>query len=222
MTMACLCEVRRPGLAAALAIRGLGVQRTGRAAIATLRPPAGSVLVAGLSAGDCVFDDLRRQWRGALMVLIEGGDQAALAAALDAGADDAVSDRAGDPLIAARTAALVRRRAWPTLRIGSLAIDPVAHVATRGGRPLDLLPREYALLLALAEANGATVARATLRDTVLGRRFETGTNVIEVHLSRLRAKLDRGFATAMIVTDRGHGYRLVADDAVIAAELAAR
>lgn len=153
MTMACLCEVRRPGLAAALAIRGLGVQRTGRAALATLRPPAGSVLVAGLSAGDRDWFDLRRHWHGALMVLIEGGDQAALAAALDAGADDAVSDRAGDPLIAARTAALVRRRVWPTLRIGSLAIDPVARVATRSGRPLDLLPREYALLLVLAEAS---------------------------------------------------------------------
>lgn len=222
MTMACLCEVRRPGLAAALAIRGLGIQRTGRAAIATLRPPAGSVLVAGLSAGDRDWIDLRHQWTGALIVLIEGGDQAALAAALDAGADDAVSDRAGDPLIAARTAALVRRRIWPTMRIGSLAIDPVARVATREGQPLDLLPREYALLLALAEAKGATVDRAALRDKVLGRRFETGTNVIEVHLSRLRAKLDLGFATPMIVTERGRGYRLVADDAAIAVASAAR
>lgn len=209
MTMACLCEVQRPGLAAALAIRGLGVQRTGRAAIATLRPPAGSVLVAGLSAGDCVLDDLRRQWRGALMVLIEGGDQVALAAALDAGADDAVSERAGDALIAARTAALARRRAWPLLRIGSLAIDPAARAATRDGRPLDLLPREYAVLLALAEANGALVDRAALRAIVLGRRFETGTNVIEVHMSRLRAKLERGFANPLIVTERGRGYRLV-------------
>lgn len=222
MTMACLCEVRRPGLAVALAVRGLGVQRTGRAAIATLRPPAGSVLVAGLSAGDCDWIDLRRLWRGALMVLIKGGDQAALAAALDAGADDAVSDRAGDPLIAARTAVLARRRAWPLLRIGSLAIDPVTRVATRSGRPLDLLPREYALLLALAEAGGATIDRATLRDMVLGRRFETGTNVIEVHLSRLRAKLDRGFSAPMIVTERGRGYRLIADDAAIAVESATR
>src|SRR5690242_16964796 len=144
MTMACLCEVDRPGLAAALAIRGVGVQRTRRAAIATLRPPAGSVLVAGLSAGDSDWLDLRRTWHGALMVLIAGGDQAALAAALDAGADDAVSDRAGDMLIAARTAALARRRGWSVLRIGSLEIDPVARTATRSGRPLALLPREYA------------------------------------------------------------------------------
>ena len=220
MTVACLCEVQRPGLAAALATRGLGVQRTGRGAIAALRPPAGSVLIAGLPAGDSDWIDLRRAWRGALLVLIEGGDQAALAAALDAGADDAVCDRTGDPLIAARTAALARRRAVPALTIGSLVIDPIARTATRAGHPLDLLPREYALLLALADADGAPVSRAALRETVLGRAFETGTNVIEVHLSRLRAKLDRGFATPMIVTERGRGYRLVAD--AIAGERAAR
>jgi two-component system OmpR family response regulator len=222
MTMACLCEVDRPGLAAALAIRGVGVQRTRRAAIATLRPPAGSVLVAGLSAGDLDWIDLRRTWHGALMVLIAGGDQAALAAALDAGADDAVSDRADDMLIAARTAALARRRGWSVLRVGSLEIDPVARTATRSGRPLALLPREYAVLLMLAEANGAVVSRAALRDHVLGRRFETGTNVVEVHLSRLRTKLDRGSATPLIVTERGRGYRLVADDAPIAVEARAR
>jgi two-component system OmpR family response regulator len=203
-----------------LAERGLGVQRTGRAAIATLRPPAGSVLVAGLSAGDRDWIDLRRAWRGALLVLIEGGDQAALAAALDAGVDDAVSDRAGDPLIAARTAALARRRTVPVLTIGSLTIDPVARTATRAGRALGLLPREYALLLALAEAGGVPVTRVALRESVLGRAFETGTNVIEVHLSRLRAKLDRGFAAPMLVTERGRGYRLVVD--AIAGEGAAR
>jgi len=222
MTMACLCEVRRPGLAAALAIRGLEVQHAGRAAIATLRPPAGSVLVVGLSAGDCALGDLRRAWKGALLVLIDRGDEAALAAALDAGADDAVSDRAGDGLIAARIAALARRRGWPMLRIGSLEIDPTARTASRAGRPLDLLPREYAMLVALAEAGGAVVSRATLRGAVLGRRFETGTNVVEVHLSRLRAKLDRGFAAPLIVTERGRGYRLIADDTAIAVEVVAR
>jgi two-component system OmpR family response regulator len=195
-------------------MRGLGVQRVGRAVIATLRPPAGSVLVAGQPAGDSTWIDLRRAWRGALMVLIEGGDQAALAAALDGGADDAAGDRAGDALIAARIAALGRRRAVPLLTIGSLTIDPVERTATRAGRPLNLLPREYAMLLALAEGAGAPISRAALRDRVLGRRFETGTNVIEVHLSRLRAKLDRGFATPLIVTERGRGYRLVADAAI--------
>jgi len=215
MTTACLCEVRRPGLAAVLATRGLGVQRTGRTAIAALRPPAGSVLVVGLSAGDSTWIDLRRAWRGAFMVLIEGGDQTALAAALDAGADDAASDRAGNALVAARIAALVRRRAWPLLTIGPLTIDPVERTATRAGRPLGLLPREYAVLLALAEGEGAPVSRAALRDRVLGRRFETGTNVIEVHLSRLRAKLDRGFATPLIVTERGRGYRLAAPDQLV-------
>lgn len=222
MTTACLCEVDRPGLAAALAIRGVGVQRTRRAAIVTLRPPAGSVLIASLSAGDPGWIDLRRSWRGALLVLIEGGDQAAVADVLDAGADDAVSDRASDPLIAARIAALARRHRWPTLGVGTIEIDPMLRAAWRDGRPLDMLPREYALLLALVEAKGAVVGRAALRDRVLGRSFETGTNVIEVHLSRLRAKLDRGFATPLIVTERRRGYRLVADDAPIAADARAR
>jgi hypothetical protein len=79
MTMACLCEVRRPDLAAGLAIRGSAFSAS-RATIATLRPPADGVFVAGLSAGASIRIGLRRAWRGALMVPIEGGDQAALAA----------------------------------------------------------------------------------------------------------------------------------------------
>ena len=220
MTTACLCEVQRPGLVAALAMRGIGVQRAPRTAIAALRPPAGSVLVAGLPVGTCDCRDLRRHWRGALMVLIEDGDQGALADALDAGADEAMSSRAGDRLIAARTAALLRLRIRATLTRGSLAIDLDARTASRGGAPLDLLPREFAVLLMLAEADGAVVSRAVLRDQILGRRFETGTNAIEVHVSRLRAKLDRRGGPALIVTERGRGYRLIADETIAGAAIA--
>lgn len=211
MTTACLCEVDRPGLVSALAKRGVGVQRTGRHAITGRRPPAGSVLVAALSAGDPLLHRLRAAWLRPLLVVLGGADQAVIAAALDAGADDAVTERTGDILVAARIAALARRHhAATTIVVGPLVIDPITRTATRNGRAIDLLPREYAVLLHLARAEGRVVDRAELHEAVWGLGFDPGTNVIEVHISRLRAKVDRGFAAPMLLTERGFGYRLVA------------
>lgn len=80
----------------------------------------------------------------------------------------------------------------------------------RAGRPIALLPREYALLLYLARAGGRCVGRAELLAAIWRLRFDPGTNVIEVHVSRLRAKLDRGFACPMLHTEKGRGYQLTA------------
>ena len=127
--------------------------------------------------------------------------------ALDAGADDAVLLPASAGEIAARIAARIRPAA---LRIGPLDIDTVERRVMRSGTPIPLLPREYALLLHLARAAGRCVGRAELLACVWGLRFDPGTNVIEVHVSRLRAKLDRGFPQPLIVTEKGLGYRLTA------------
>lgn len=138
--------------------------------------------------------------------LVSGGD-AAIIAALDAGAADAVCSTGPDALIVARARVLIRRNVAP-LRVGDLVIDMVARQVMRSGRVIALLPREYALLCQLARHAGQPIGRVALLAAVCGLRNDPGTNVIEVHMSRLRAKLDRGFARPLIVTDRGCGYRL--------------
>lgn len=143
-----------------------------------------------------------------MLLVLEGGD-AAVAAAIDSGAEDAVAASASDAVIAARLAALVRRPPSAVrLRVGDLTIDRLAQHVTRGARELDLLPREYRLLLYLAERAGHAVPRAELLRAVWRLGFDPGTNVVAVHVSRLRAKLDRGYATPMLLTEAGYGYRL--------------
>lgn len=96
-----------------------------------------------------------------------------------------------------------------SIAVGPLSIDPVERRVTRSGRPIALLPREYALLLHLARAEGRRVSRAELLAAVWGLGFDPGTNVVEVHVSRLRAKLDRGFDAPLLHTEKGRGYYLV-------------
>jgi two-component system OmpR family response regulator len=134
---------------------------------------------------------------------------AEVTAALDSGAADAVLRTAAPDEIAARIAARLRAGA-PPIGIGDLLIDRLTRTVTRAGRRLRLLPREYALLVHLAQHAGRPVPRAVLLQTVWGLSFDPGTNVVEVHVSRLRAKLDRGFAGVMLHTEKGVGYRLAA------------
>jgi DNA-binding response OmpR family regulator len=186
--------VVRPGLGAEMAKRGLRLVASGVVVRAGVR------FVVGESAAEHV------SYIPTLHV-VRGGD-AAVAAAIDAGADDAVALSASDGLIAARLAALVRR-----VPIGPLTIDRVERCAMRGGRALDLLPREYRLLLYLAERADAVVSHDELLSAVWGLRFHPGTNLVAAHVSRLRAKLDRGFDGAMLHTEKGVGYRLAVPEA---------
>jgi two-component system OmpR family response regulator len=139
------------------------------------------------------------------MMQAETGDAAA--AWLDAGAADVVLAADPDALVAARLAALVRRHAG-TIRVGDLVIDPAARRVWRDGREIRMLAREYAVLVQCARAAGRTVTRADLRRAVWGVEHDPGTNVIEVHVSRLRARLHHGFAAPILFTERGVGYRL--------------
>jgi two-component system, OmpR family, response regulator len=175
-----------PGLAGALALRGIHVDPAALAVV-TARWPT--------SVSAC----------GPVILLVPHPDQAV--AALDAGADDAVAMGAGAEEIAARIAARLRAAAAP-IAVGELVIDRVARRVTRAGHVLALLPREYALLLHLAQRAGQAVSRHELLEAVWGLRFHPGTNVLAVHISRLRAKLDRGFAGPMLRTEPGIGYRL--------------
>lgn len=179
-----LLGIERPALAGLLAERGLVVRVAGAA--------------AALVAEDAP--------RPSCPAVVEASSPAAAGRLLDGGADDVVLRSDSDALVAARIAALVRRSQPGVFQVGDIAIDTVERRVTRAGRPVVLLPREYQLLLYLARHAGAVVDQSTLHQALWGRAFDPGTNVIAVHVSRLRAKLGEGAVT--VITDRGKGYRL--------------
>lgn len=94
------------------------------------------------------------------------------------------------------------------LTVGDLEIDLLAREVRREGRIVDLMPREYRLLEYLARNAGQVITRTMLLEQVWDYHFDPGTNVIDVHISRLRRKLDEGFDRPLLHTVRGAGYRL--------------
>ena len=131
---------------------------------------------------------------------------------LDAGADDyLVKPFAGAEMLA-RVAALGRRS--PTadtvtrLIVADLEIDIHKRTVTRAGRPIDLQQQEYKLLEYLMRHAGEIVTRTMLLENIWSFHFDPGTNLIESHISRLRAKIDRGHDRELIQTVRGAGYRI--------------
>ncbi|MEG3181709.1 winged helix-turn-helix domain-containing protein [Sphingomonas sp. LT1P40] len=133
---------------------------------------------------------------------------ASLAAALDAGAADAVVHPVDPFELAARVDVRIRTHVPGEMRIGDLSIDPIHRRVMRANQPIALVAREYAVLLYLAERQGEYVTRRELLECVWKLRFDPGTNVVAVHVSKLRAKLERTFDGPMIRSAKGLGYRL--------------
>jgi two-component system OmpR family response regulator len=133
---------------------------------------------------------------------------------LESGSDDYLVKPFSFGELLARVNALLRRSegrpAAPDLRIsvGDIEIDPLARSVRRAGRRIDLKPREYSLLEYLARNEGRVVTRTMLLEQVWDYHFDPGTNVIDVHVSRLRRKLEEGFDRPILHTVRGAGYRL--------------
>jgi two-component system OmpR family response regulator len=202
------CALHIPQLREAADARGLAIVSATSATLAASGAQAAIVGLEGRDARACVARVRAQGWRGSLMVVLTSECGTNVAGALDAGADDAVALPACAGEIAARLAARLRSQPL-AITLGGLRIDTVERRVSRDGRPVSLLPREYGLLLHLARSAGRCVGREELLAAVWGLRFDPGTNVVEVHVSRLRAKLDRGFAAAMLVTDKGRGYRLI-------------
>ncbi len=146
-----------------------------------------------------------------ILIWQEGDDPRARAGALLAGADEVIGPWMDRDEALARALRLMKRMGETGRRmvLGDLDIDLVDHSARRGDRPLDLLAREYELLLHLARHCGRVQSREALLRSIWRLGFDPGTNVVQVHVSRLRAKLDRGFSQPMLHTVRGAGYRLV-------------
>lgn len=201
------CALNIPRLREAADARGLAIVPVASTALADSGAQAAVIGLEGRDPATCVAQVRAQGWRGTLMLVLAGDCGASVAGALDAGADDAVALPVCAGEIAARLAARLRCHA-PTIALGGLRIDTIERRVERAGRVLPLLPREYGLLLHLARSAGRCVGREELLAAIWGLHFDPGTNVVEVHVSRLRAKLDRGFATPMLVTDKKRGYRL--------------
>ena len=131
---------------------------------------------------------------------------------LKAGGDDYLVKPYAFAELIARVEALSRRRETggvsTTLKLGELEMDLIARTVHRAGKEIDLQPREFQLLEFLIRHAGQSVTRTMLLEKVWEYHFDPQTNVIDVHISRLRGKIDKGFDHPMLQTVRGAGYRL--------------
>ena len=131
---------------------------------------------------------------------------------LNAGGDDYLVKPFAFGELSARVAALARRPRGTqdeiVLRAGDLEMDLVRRKVTRAGQPIDLLPREFALLEHLLRRKGRVQTRTMLLEAVWDISFDPQTNVVETHISRLRAKVDKPYEVELIKTVRGAGYRI--------------
>lgn len=146
-----------------------------------------------------------------LLVMTARDDSADRVAALRHGSDDALFlDRDFSELLARISALLRRRQDYAGhIAVSELQIDLVDRRVARAGRPITLPLREFDLLTNLARTPDCVVPRDRLLRSVWQLDSDPGTNRIEVHMSRLRAKIDRGFDWPMLHTVKGLGYRLV-------------
>jgi two-component system copper resistance phosphate regulon response regulator CusR len=180
---------------------------------------------AGLIDYDCVVLDLMLPGRSGFQVLRDIRARKAelpviilsahaapeeRVAGLNAGADDYMAK----PFVIAELAARIRallRRGKPRevkLRVGDLEIDTIRRRVTRGGRAVELKPKEYALLEFLAHNCDRPVTRSHIIEHVWDIHFDSISNVVEVHINSLRNKIDRGAPAPLIHTVRGVGYML--------------
>lgn len=149
-----------------------------------------------------------------VLLLTAMGDVEDRIEGLRAGADDYLAKPFVFGELSARVAALSRRpqamEAETVLRAGDLEMNLITRSVTRVGQVIDLLPREFALLEHLLRRKGRVQTRTMLLEAVWDIGFDPGTNVVETHISRLRAKVDRPFDGELIQTVRGAGYRIAA------------
>ena len=133
-------------------------------------------------------------------------------AGLNAGADDYLVKPFAFSELEARVGALLRRVApegpETLLRVGDLEMNLITREVERNGKSIDLQPREFRLLEYLMRHAGQVLTRTMLLEHVWDYHFDPQTNVIDVHVSRLRSKIDKGFEAQLLHTVRGAGYKL--------------
>lgn len=169
------------------------------------------VMLPGID-GFAVLSALRTSKQVPVLMLTARGKIDDKVRGFDMGADDYLVKPFQFPELLARVRALLKR-GQPTsvdqvLRVMDLEIDPVRHRATRAGQRIDLSAKEFALLTLLAQKTGEVLSRTQIASLVWDIHFDSDTNVIEVAIRRLRAKIDDPFEDKLIHTVRGVGYVL--------------
>lgn len=165
-------------------------ERDGWSVLAELRRSGNQTPILILTARDSVEDRVR---------------------GLEQGADDYLVKPFAFSELLARLRTILRRGATlqpNALRVADLEIDFVQHRAVRGGKRLELTPKEFALLSLLVRRRGEVLTRTVIADQVWGLNFDSHTNVVDVHMRRLRSKVDDSFEPKLIQTVRGVGYVL--------------
>ncbi|MGH9093913.1 MAG: response regulator transcription factor [Acidimicrobiales bacterium] len=150
-------------------------------------------------------------WTPILMLTAKDGEYDE-AEALDTGADDFLSKPFSYVVLVARLRALLRRGAAErpaVLRCADLTLDPAARRCCRGGTEIELTAREWSVLEYLMRRAGQVVTKTEILDNVWDFSFDGDPNVVEVHVSALRRKIDAPFDTQSIQTVRGAGYKLL-------------
>ena len=130
---------------------------------------------------------------------------------LEYGADDYLVKPFAFSELLARIRSVLRRgqtRKLETLRIEDLEIDVIRHRATRGGQSLDLTAKEFALLTLFVQHASEVLSRTLIAEQIWDMNFDSDTSVVDVHVSRLRAKVDQPFPSKLLHTVRGVGYVL--------------
>ncbi|HEY7172163.1 MAG TPA: response regulator transcription factor [Vicinamibacterales bacterium] len=163
--------------------------------------------------GLSVIDELRRRGRSTPVLILSARRSVDdRVRGLQAGGDDYLTKPFAFAELLARVQALVRRATRSpeptTLTVGDLALDLLTRRVTRGETPIELRPREFALLEYLMRNAGKVVSKTMILSHVWEYNFDPQTNIVDVLVSRLRDKIDRPFETKMLQTKRGVGYVL--------------
>jgi DNA-binding response OmpR family regulator len=200
------------------AVDGAG---TGEEAVSLATAGAYDAIVLDLRLPDldgmnvCARLRSERCWTPILMLTARDGlgDRVA---GLDCGADDYLTKPFEFPELLARLRALIRRGGAerpPVLVAGDLRVDPAARSAERGGTPIELTSKEFALLEYLIRHHDVALSRERLIEAVWDDSYHGDSNIVDVYIARLRDKIDRPFGRETVATVRGIGYRLEGDRA---------
>jgi len=168
------------------------------------------VMLPGMD-GWAVLERLRKRKETPVLFLTALDDIEERVRGLELGADDYLVKPFAFVELLARVRTLLRRgppRDVEHVRIGDLEIDAIRRRVRRGGQRIDLTPREFSLLQLLARRRGEVLSRTQIASYVWDMNFDSDTNVVEVAIRRLRAKIDDGHDLKLIHTVRGMGYVL--------------
>jgi len=162
--------------------------------------------------GWSILEELRRAGKQTPVLFLTARDTVPdRVKGLELGADDYLVKPFAFSELLARVRSILRRgpgRHPERLHVADLEIDLVRHRAARGGQRLDLTPKEFLLLSLLARHAGDVLSRTLIAEQVWDMNFDAGTNVVDVHVGRLRSKVDDPFGHPLIHTVRGVGYVL--------------